>query len=968
MSISSMLGGPPSSASRELSSSSQHYPSPAAAPVSGPGFAPPVHASPRMHSASSEYPPFRRPQTPDHQRPYDPRGSTAPSPRGHYSTPDLQRYGTPQGGYHSRHPSAPSDTSREPGRMSAGPPPTPTSNPSSKLYGGMPPRQMDMARPDDAYARREDVGRPAQAMEYNHERSGSRPYAYDEHFRSERERPGPPEPRDREGRDRAYSGGDSHRHMMPQHDMSRRESHPSQPPPYGRPLDARDQRDPRDGQWGHPGAEANYRAPMDHQRPPLDAPPPAGPFPPHHVPSFQPPPPDRYAPSSQAPPPPPAQSSSAPPPPPQLEQPDRARMDHVQQQHQHHHLHRPRPVEEAPQPSSIGYAAGHGPPPFDPARGRNIEEPAAASSHQRNLLAVQDMSRKGRISPLPQAVQGAQPQHPGPVAEPGIKSEFGRMFSGIGSGVGAIASSPVAGAAAAYGNAGATGAGAVPIKREDAEHAAPDSGPEAATKSKSRRRKLKDDESRGEEDGSGRQTPGGRPNKRSKAHPHHHHHHHHHHHRHGPEAAPSPTAAAASCRNLKGGASGASPTEKATPAPHHHHHHHHGSRAAQGNQGTQGKQPAQSPTAAIPPKPKTSISSRAVLEAVSHRPRHHLGDFIYEPGLRPGRRLLNTFAHRGFSSNPTPLPMEMIKDKENCILTVKVPRIHLSDPAREEITARAYLWGTDVYTDDSDVVAACIHSGWIKGGWAEDFDASMLDLEDNSRRKSKNRVNDPLDCESEGLIDSPPSSGPLPIPANRDLHVNVLILPRLLKYAATTRHGISSREFGGQHGTRHSAHDGISYMINSIRWVENGGQPQARLRGKARRERMRKVMKEVTASFGNANGQEQQSLNHQHQQQQQQQQPQQQQRDGQHDRDQRAGALRGEITGNWRAKEAEQGPHEGACREDDERQPSEGDKENRLAGKKIPAEAAKDAKAKHDGSVEMTDADTVKKLTTAATS
>lgn len=44
--------------------------------------------------------------------------------------------------------------------------------------------------------------------------------------------------------------------------------------------------------------------------------------------------------------------------------------------------------------------------------------------------------RGGRNSPLPQAVQGAQSQLSGPGDEPGIKSEFGRMFSGIGSGVG----------------------------------------------------------------------------------------------------------------------------------------------------------------------------------------------------------------------------------------------------------------------------------------------------------------------------------------------------------------------------------------------------------------------------------------------------------------------------------------------------------------------------------------------------
>lgn len=44
--------------------------------------------------------------------------------------------------------------------------------------------------------------------------------------------------------------------------------------------------------------------------------------------------------------------------------------------------------------------------------------------------------RTGRASPLPQAVQGAQAQPLSVGKDPGIKSEFGRMFSGLGSGLG----------------------------------------------------------------------------------------------------------------------------------------------------------------------------------------------------------------------------------------------------------------------------------------------------------------------------------------------------------------------------------------------------------------------------------------------------------------------------------------------------------------------------------------------------
>jgi hypothetical protein len=66
---------------------------------------------------------------------------------------------------------------------------------------------------------------------------------------------------------------------------------------------------------------------------------------------------------------------------------------------------------------------------------------------QRAFLGVASEIRhkNGRSSPLPQAVQGAQPRHIGPGADPGVKSEFGRMFSGLGSGVGS--NTPTAGIA-----------------------------------------------------------------------------------------------------------------------------------------------------------------------------------------------------------------------------------------------------------------------------------------------------------------------------------------------------------------------------------------------------------------------------------------------------------------------------------------------------------------------------------------
>lgn len=80
--------------------------------------------------------------------------------------------------------------------------------------------------------------------------------------------------------------------------------------------------------------------------------------------------------------------------------------------------------------------------------------------HHRSLLAVgADGKRGGRASPLPQAVQGAQAPFIGPAGEPAIKNELGRVFSGIGSGVGGVT-------AATGGSGPSTPLGSSPFKRD----------------------------------------------------------------------------------------------------------------------------------------------------------------------------------------------------------------------------------------------------------------------------------------------------------------------------------------------------------------------------------------------------------------------------------------------------------------------------------------------------------------------
>ncbi len=107
-------------------------------------------------------------------------------------------------------------------------------------------------------------------------------------------------------------------------------------------------------------------------------------------------------------------------------------------------------------PFAGSYNSQNGPSASAPPGGQSRKGSDELSQHRALLGLAAEGKRGGRYSPLPQAVQGAQAQSTGP--EVGIKSEHGRIFSGIGSGVGTASASP------AHGPVGLV---ASPFKRDD---------------------------------------------------------------------------------------------------------------------------------------------------------------------------------------------------------------------------------------------------------------------------------------------------------------------------------------------------------------------------------------------------------------------------------------------------------------------------------------------------------------------
>lgn len=482
---------------------------------------------------------------------------------------------------------------------------------------------------------------------------------------------------------------------------------------------------------------------------------------------------------------------------------------------------------------------------------RSLED--SQMSHRSILGASQEAHRRlERFSPLPQAVQGASGQPVGSGRDPTIKSEFGRMFSGLGSGVG---STPVPMAPASNGSP--------TPNRGDRRTSHPDGLWDRPSRSPGaeRLKRAYEAEGRFDVDGiDGRTTPGltgsrGKRTKHSHMTPHHHHHplgHQYvpgtnhkedystltrssHHHRHTKMDEDTPSAllgrriSSTPFNTLKfsNGLSNGPPTPGSIRGHHHHppHHHHHHRNAAQ-----------LTPAPVHHPRPVTTIKTSPLVGSVAHLPRKHLGSQLYAPWVTPPPASTASFSKFQFASKPKALPL--FEDRENCTFTVRVPREFLTDRAREHVVSERQVWGTDVYTDDSDVLAAAIHSGWIRGAWGEDVDVSMLEL--NTSLSLNGAVNGESNTSDEGsekrepcaTLSGPPEGGPVAPPTERDAHITILILPPLEKYSPCTWHGMRSRSWGDNH-------DGMSFKIHRIEWADEG--PQSRWSEKGAKEQTKRL-------------------------------------------------------------------------------------------------------------------------------
>lgn len=228
-------------------------------------------------------------------------------------------------------------------------------------------------------------------------------------------------------------------------------------------------------------------------------------------------------------------------------------------------------------------------------------------------------------------------------------------------------------------------------------------------------------------------------------------------------------------------------------------------------------------------EPRTVVTIEPVLSSVAHLPRQHLGSTLYAPriGVPTSKATLES-AKFGYTTTPLPLPR--FDGKENCTFTIRVPRFRVDTSHREEICARRALWGTGIYTDDSDPVAAAIHSGFIRGAWGEDVDPEMLDLEIKEAFQHAPKSAQDMGIDAEERPQAPP-----PPPSDKDLHITLLILPKLERYDSSVLFGLKSRAW-------EQNHDGMSFKVLRTEWVEEGVGRAEERSGEARRKRLRNLI------------------------------------------------------------------------------------------------------------------------------
>ncbi|CAO3703977.1 unnamed protein product [Rhizopus stolonifer] len=164
-------------------------------------------------------------------------------------------------------------------------------------------------------------------------------------------------------------------------------------------------------------------------------------------------------------------------------------------------------------------------------------------------------------------------------------------------------------------------------------------------------------------------------------------------------------------------------------------------------------------------------------------------------------------------------PQQLLPNLENClngVMEIRIPAKYLSFE-NIQVKKRA-IWGTDIYTDDSDIVAMIIHSGKYQPEYkepeVEPNDPFALAIAGKPREAMEASRKQALSGKKWVRQDTS-------IP-DHDLKVTIRVLPKLQNYTGSIRNCVKSRDWG--------KHDGMSLFVNKIEKIKKG---DARLKGRS---------------------------------------------------------------------------------------------------------------------------------------
>lgn len=115
------------------------------------------------------------------------------------------------------------------------------------------------------------------------------------------------------------------------------------------------------------------------------------------------------------------------------------------------------------------------------------------------------------------------------------------------------------------------------------------------------------------------------------------------------------------------------------------------------------------------------------------------------------------------------------------------------------------IWGTDVYTDDSDILLVLLHLGVFQN---KEIDNKMRNHEISIRPVVPVQRRTPVNLNN---MDDVVGTWDLKQSEQTDVIVNILILDTLVGYQGSKRFGLRSRDWFGA-----EEHDGLSYGVHSI--------------------------------------------------------------------------------------------------------------------------------------------------------